>query len=466
LPGGCSIGDRPVKLHISGLRALGATVEIKHGEVYAKATSPNGRLQGAKIYLDYPSVGATETLMMAATLAEGETILDNAAKEPEIVDLANFCISMGAKIAGAGTERIVIQGVDKLHDTEYEVIPDRIEASTFLVIGAVMRSEISLFPVIPMHLAAATAKLAEIGVEVIIDGPRMRVLPAKQLKSVNIETLPYPGFPTDIQAQFMALLSLASGNSVITETVFENRLQHVAELQRMGANIQIKGNNAIIQGVDKLFGAKVIATDLRASAALVIAGLFADGITTIEGLHHLDRGYENLEQKLQNLGARIERTIERDGATSGHHSEIIKSLNLSYETNVNSKIPVVSKIQILIQNIYNNGYAKRFNPRIYMKLGIEVDERQWIELISILVRSGQAIEKLELTCPCCNEIINSYTKYQDIPLNQTISCIHCAHEFEVSEEHIIPMYSFSESFDSEQDLSDLEKYSGILAEKD
>jgi UDP-N-acetylglucosamine 1-carboxyvinyltransferase len=309
LPGGCSIGDRPVELHIRGLQALGATVEIVHGEVHAKATSRNGRLQGAKIYLDYPSVGATETLMMAATLAEGETVLDNAAKEPEVVDLANFCISMGAKIIGAGTERIVIQGVDKLHDTKYDVIPDRVEAATFLVAGALMRSEISLFPVIPMHLSAATAKLAEIGVEIIIDGPRMRVLPPKQLKAVNIETLPYPAFPTDMQAQFMALLALAEGNSVITETVFENRLQHVAELQRMGANIMVKGRNAIIQGVTKLSGAKVMATDLRASAALVIAGLAAEGMTTVEGLHHLDRGYENIEAKLQSLGAKIERVI-------------------------------------------------------------------------------------------------------------------------------------------------------------
>jgi UDP-N-acetylglucosamine 1-carboxyvinyltransferase len=309
LPGGCSIGGRPVELHIRGLQALGATVEIKHGEVHAKATSANGRLQGAKIYLDYPSVGATETLMMAATLAEGETIIDNAAKEPEVVDLANFCISMGAKIAGAGTERIVIQGVPTLHDTKYEVIPDRVEAATFLVAGAMMRSEISLFPVIPMHLSAAISKLTEIGVELVMDGPRMRVLPPKNLKAVNIETLPYPAFPTDMQAQFMALLAISEGSSMITETVFENRLQHVAELQRMGANIQVRGNVAVIQGVNKLSGAKVMATDLRASAALVVAGLAAEGMTTVEGLHHLDRGYESIETKLRSLGAKIERVI-------------------------------------------------------------------------------------------------------------------------------------------------------------
>ncbi len=312
LPGGCSIGDRPVEIHIKGLQSLGAVVEIKHGEVHAKAISANGRLQGAKIYLDYPSVGATETLMMAATLADGETIIDNAAKEPEVVDLANFCISMGAKIAGAGTERIIIQGVEKLHSTEYDVIPDRVEAATFLVAGAITRSEISLFPVIPLHLSAAIAKLAEIGVEVVIDGPRMRVLPPQSLKGVNIETLPYPAFPTDMQAQFMALLAVSTGNSVITETVFENRLQHVAELQRMGANILVRGNTAIIQGVTKLSGAKVMATDLRASAALVVAGLFADGMTTVEGLHHLDRGYENIEQKLRNLGAKIDRVVVDD----------------------------------------------------------------------------------------------------------------------------------------------------------
>jgi UDP-N-acetylglucosamine 1-carboxyvinyltransferase len=309
LPGGCSIGGRPVELHIRGLQALGATVEIKHGEVHAKATSANGRLQGAKIYLDYPSVGATETLMMAATLAEGETIIDNAAKEPEVVDLANFCISMGAKIAGAGTERIVIQGVPTLHDTKYEVIPDRVEAATFLVAGAMMRSEISLFPVIPMHLSAAISKLTEIGVELVMDGPRMRVLPPKKLKGVNIETLPYPAFPTDMQAQFMALLAVSEGSSMITETVFENRLQHVAELQRMGANIQVRGNVAVIQGVEKLSGAKVMATDLRASAALVVAGLAAEGMTTVEGLHHLDRGYESIATKLRSLGAKIERVI-------------------------------------------------------------------------------------------------------------------------------------------------------------
>lgn len=308
LPGGCSIGARPVELHVRGLQAMGAHVEIEHGIVNAHVTGSNGRLQGAKIYLDYPSVGATETLMMAATLADGETIIDNAAKEPEVVDLANFCISMGAKIEGAGTDRITIVGVESLHDTDYSIIPDRVEAATFLVAGAITHSEISLFPIVPDHLAAAVAKLEQIGVRVALDAPdRMRVIPGDVIQATDIETLPYPAFPTDMQAQFMALLAVAEGNSVITETVFENRLQHVAELQRMGANIRVKGNNAIVQGVPFLSGATVTATDLRASAALVLAGLAAKGQTVLQGLHHLDRGYDCLEEKMRKLGAKIER---------------------------------------------------------------------------------------------------------------------------------------------------------------
>jgi UDP-N-acetylglucosamine 1-carboxyvinyltransferase len=308
LPGGCSIGARPVELHVRGLQAMGAHVEIEHGIVNATVTGANGRLQGAKIYLDYPSVGATETLMMAATLADGETIIENAAKEPEVVDLANFCISMGAKIDGAGTDRITIVGVDSLHSTDYSIIPDRVEAATFLVAGAITRSEISLFPIVPAHLAAAVAKLEQIGVKVALDAPdRMRVIPGANIKGTDIETLPYPAFPTDMQAQFMALLAIAEGSSVITETVFENRLQHVAELKRMGANIKVKGNHAIIEGVAFLSGATVTATDLRASAALVLAGLAARGQTVLQGLHHLDRGYDRLEDKMRNLGAKIER---------------------------------------------------------------------------------------------------------------------------------------------------------------
>jgi UDP-N-acetylglucosamine 1-carboxyvinyltransferase len=311
LPGGCAIGARPVDLHVRGLQALGAEVQFEHGTVYAYVKGSKKRLQGAKIYLDVPSVGATETLMMAATLAEGETILENAAQEPEVVDLANFCIAMGAKIRGAGTNRIVISGVPSLHSTEYNIIPDRIEAGTFLVAGAITHSEISLAPVVPEHLTPVIAKLKSIGAEVVIDAPdRVRILPPHQLKATDIKTLPYPGFPTDMQAQFTALLTLCEGSSVITETLFENRMRHVAELNRMGADIRVKGNIAIVQGVSMLSGAPVMATDLRASAALVVAALAANGMTTIQGLHHLDRGYDNLEGKLRQLGADIRRVNE------------------------------------------------------------------------------------------------------------------------------------------------------------
>ncbi len=308
LPGGCAIGARPVDLHVRGLQAMGADVQIDHGMVYANIRGAHKRLQGARIYLDYPSVGATETLMMAATLADGETIIENAAQEPEVVDLANFCRAMGARIRGAGTKTITISGVPSLHSTDYSIIPDRVEAGTFLVAGAITHSEISLSPVVPDHLAAVIAKLQAIGVQVVSEGPnRLRVTSANHHIATDIETLPYPGFPTDMQAQFMALLTLSEGDSVITETVFENRLRHVAELNRMGADIRVKGNHAIIRGVPMLSGAPVVATDLRASAALVLAGLAAHGKTTIQGLHHLDRGYENLDTKLQKLGARIQR---------------------------------------------------------------------------------------------------------------------------------------------------------------
>ncbi len=311
LPGGCAIGARPVKLHVRGLQALGANVIIESGIVHANVIGSDRRLKGAKIYLDYPSVGATETILMAATLADGETIIENAAQEPEIVDLANFCIAMGAKIYGAGTNKITIVGVEKLHSVDYSVIPDRIEAGTFMVAGAITNSEITLSSVIAEHLVPVIAKLEEVGCKTINEGEnRLRLIPGK-LKATEIETLPYPGFPTDMQAQFMALLSVSEGNSIISETVFENRLQHVAELQRMGANIRIKGNHALMQGVPFLSGAPVMATDLRASAALVIAGLAAQGKTIVSGLHHLDRGYENIESKLRKLGAKIERTTDK-----------------------------------------------------------------------------------------------------------------------------------------------------------
>lgn len=310
LPGGCAIGARPVDLHVRGLQSMGADVRIEHGIVDANIKGNKKRLTGARIYLDYPSVGATETLMMAATLAEGETRIENAAQEPEVVDLANFCRAMGARIAGAGSKTIIIEGVESLHGVEYAIIPDRIEAGTFLVAGAITHSEISLFPVIPEHLTAVIAKLKAIGPQVIReDTQRLKIIP-NSLKPTEIETMPYPGFPTDMQAQFMALLSFAQGNSIISETVFENRLRHVSELNRMGANIRLKGNHALISGVSQLSGAPVMATDLRASAALVLAGLAAEGTTIVQGLHHLDRGYDNLEGKLRNLGANISRIDE------------------------------------------------------------------------------------------------------------------------------------------------------------
>jgi len=308
LPGGCAIGARPVNLHVRGLQAMGASVHIEHGTVNAYVAGSGKRLKGAKICLDYPSVGATETLMMAATLAEGETILENAAQEPEVVDLAGFCRAMGARIRGAGTKTIVISGVPNLHSVDYGIIPDRVEVGTFLVASAITGSELSLAPVIPDHLTAALSKLRAIGTEMRMESPnRMRVIPSRVRKACDIETLPFPGFPTDMQAQFMALLTLAEGSSVITETVFENRLRHVAELNRMGADIRVKGNIAVVQGVPKLSGAPVVATDLRASAALVVAGLAADGTTTIQGLHHLDRGYDDLEGKLTKIGAKVTR---------------------------------------------------------------------------------------------------------------------------------------------------------------
>ncbi len=308
MPGGCAIGARPVDLHVRGLQALGAEVQIEHGIVYAYVKGATKRLKGAKIYLDCPSVGATETLMMAATLADGETVIENAAQEPEVIDLANFCNSMGAKIHGAGTNTITISGVASLHTSDYSIIPDRVEAGTFLVAGAITQSEISLAPVVPEHLAAVIAKLQEVGVRVVREAvDQVRVIPATHLGATDITTLPYPGFPTDMQAQFMSLLTLANGDSAVSETVFENRLRHVAELNRMGADIRVKGNVAIVRGVPLLSGAPVVATDLRASAALVLAGLAAQGKTTIQGLHHLDRGYEKLEQKLQKLGARLHR---------------------------------------------------------------------------------------------------------------------------------------------------------------
>ncbi|MEH1838065.1 MAG: UDP-N-acetylglucosamine 1-carboxyvinyltransferase [Nostoc sp.] len=311
LPGGCAIGARPVDLHVRGLQAMGAEVQIEHGICNAYVPGSSRRLKGAKIYLDIASVGATENLMMAATLAEGETIIENAAREPEVVDLANFCNAMGAKIQGAGTSRIIIEGVPKLHSVDYSIIPDRIEAGTFLLAAAITRSELLLSPVAPEHLIPVIAKLRDIGVTIIEENPEhLRILPAETLKATDIETQYHPGFPTDMQAPFMALLTLAEGDSVINESVFENRLRHASELNRLGADIRVKGNAAFVRGVPKLSGAPVLGTDLRASAALVIAGLAAEGKTTIQGLQHLDRGYDRLDVKLQQLGAKILRVGE------------------------------------------------------------------------------------------------------------------------------------------------------------
>lgn len=330
LPGGCAIGARPVDLHVRGLQAMGAEVQIEHGVCNARVTDSSRRLKGGKIYLDLPSVGATETLMMAATLADGETIIENAAREPEVVDLANFCISMGAKIEGAGTSKIVIQGVSQLHSTDYNVIPDRIEAGTFLLAGAITRSELILSPVMAEHLMPVIAKLKEIGVPVIEEAQNcLRIKPAKILKATDIDTMPHPGFPTDMQAPFMSLLAVAEGDSIINETVFENRLRHASELNRLGADIRVKGNSAFVRGVSALSGAPVEGTDLRAAAAMVLAGLAASGETAIKGLNYLDRGYDRLDLKLQKLGAKIERleytqadasAIEADNSTGTAHS--------------------------------------------------------------------------------------------------------------------------------------------------
>ncbi len=310
LPGGCAIGARPVDLHVRGLESMGAQVRIEHGICHAYVPGSGGRLKGAKIYLDSPSVGATETLMMAATLADGETIIENAAREPEVVDLANFCNGMGAKIQGAGSSQIKIVGVTKLHSIDYSIIPDRIEAGTFLVAGAITGSEISMSPVLPNHLIPVIAKLRKMGLTIMQDAPNcLRILPASSLRATDIETLPHPGFPTDMQAPFMALLSVAEGDSLINESVFENRLGHASELNRLGADIRVKGNTAFVRGVPILSGAPVIGADLRASAALVLAGLAAEGETTFQGLQHLDRGYDRIDLKLQQLGAKILRVV-------------------------------------------------------------------------------------------------------------------------------------------------------------
>lgn len=303
LPGGCAIGSRPVNLHIKGMEALGAKVELEHGFVIAQA--PNG-LRGGKVYLDFPSVGATESVMMAAALAEGKTVIGNAAREPEIIDLANFLIKAGAKIEGAGTEEIVIEGVPRLAPVEYAIIPDRIEAGTLMVAAAITRGAVRLKGVIPEHVEATTRKLQESGAKVETNGSSISVSAADGFSAVDIKTMPYPGFPTDMQPQLSSFLTLAKGTAVVTETVFENRFMHMHELRRMGADIKLEGQSAIIRGVEDLSGAPVKVSDLRAGAALLLAGLAAEGETLIEDRdRHINRGYERIVEKLNALGAEV-----------------------------------------------------------------------------------------------------------------------------------------------------------------
>ena len=310
LPGGCAIGQRPIDLHLKGFAALGADVEVSGGQV--EVSAPAG-LRGTSIYLDVPSVGATENIMMAAVLAEGTTTIENAAEEPEIVDLANFLNTLGADVRGAGTRVIQIHGVDGLHGGTYTVIPDRIEAGTFMLAPLIAGGEVTVAGVVPEHLKSLSAKLREMGAEVEIDGDLITVAARGRPRAVDVKTLPYPGFPTDLQAPMMAALATAEGTATVTETVFENRFMHVPELRRMGARIQIQGQTAIVTGVERLQGAPVTATDLRSGAALVLAGLGAEGITEVSGVHHIDRGYVAIEQKLRSLGADVDRlTIEED----------------------------------------------------------------------------------------------------------------------------------------------------------
>ena len=301
LPGGCDIGSRPIDLHIKGFRAMGVSVEIAHGSIHAEAE----HLRGTHIYLDKVSVGATINVMMAATMAEGKTVIENAAKEPHVVDIANFLNSMGANIRGAGTDVIRIVGVEKLHKTEYSIIPDQIEAGTFMFAAAAAGGDVLIKNVIPKHLEATTAKLLEAGCMVEEFDDAVRVISNGKLQRTQVTTLPYPGFPTDMQPQMAAILGIAEGTSTVTESIFENRFRYVDELTRMGANIKVESNIAIITGVNRYTGARVNAPDLRAGAALVIAGLTADGITIVDDIHYVQRGYERFSEKLRELGAEI-----------------------------------------------------------------------------------------------------------------------------------------------------------------
>ncbi|MED4075225.1 UDP-N-acetylglucosamine 1-carboxyvinyltransferase [Lysinibacillus fusiformis] len=313
LPGGCAIGSRPIELHLKGFEAMGAKISFGHGYVEAKT---EGRLKGANVYLDFPSVGATENIMTAASLAEGTTVIENAAKEPEIVDLANFINSMGGRVIGAGTNTIRIEGVDTLYGVEHHIIPDRIEAGTFMVAAAITKGDVVIENAVPEHMTALIAKMREMGVEIIELDEGIRVRVPQTLKAVDIKTMPHPGFPTDMQSQMMALMLTAEGTSIITETVFENRFMHVEEFRRMNAGAKIEGRSVFIEGPVQLQGAEVMATDLRAAAALILAGLVSEGITRVTKLHHLDRGYVDFHGKLASLGANIERITDEEVVTT------------------------------------------------------------------------------------------------------------------------------------------------------
>jgi UDP-N-acetylglucosamine 1-carboxyvinyltransferase len=314
LPGGCAIGTRPVDLHLTGLMKLGAEISVEHGYIRAKA----GRLRGARLYLDLPTVTGTENLMMAACLAEGTTIIENAAKEPEIVDLADCLVKRGARITGAGSALITIEGVTALRGVDHEVIPDRIEAGTYLIAGAISGGDVQVDRCRPKQLDAVITKLRETGAEVVEDKETVRLTASERLTGVDVKTFTYPGFPTDMQAQMMALACVVNGTSVITETIFESRFIHVPELRRMGADIKVEGNHAVIKGTGTLTGAPVMASDLRASAGLILAGLAAEGQTEVSRVYHLDRGYERIEEKLGDLGADIRRVSDiPPGGASG-----------------------------------------------------------------------------------------------------------------------------------------------------
>lgn len=313
MPGGCAIGSRPIEQHIKGLEKMGVSFEQSAGYIEGKI---DGRLQGTKIHMDFPSVGATQNLMMAASLAEGTTLIENAAMEPELVDLANYINAMGGRVIGAGTGHIKIIGVEKLQGAEHTVIPDRIEAGTFMIAAAITRSEILLKNVVIEHLSAVVSKLEEIGIDFVEEGNDVRVIPQETYKATDIKTMPHPGFPTDMQSQMMALLTTIDGTSIVTETIFENRFMHVREFSAMNANITVEDNHAVIRGGNQMYGAIVRASDLRAGAALVLAGLAAEGYTSVTELQHLDRGYVRFHEKLKALGANIERV---DDSASDKH---------------------------------------------------------------------------------------------------------------------------------------------------